>query len=116
MTSRAGVILEPFGPERASRAGPLRQGSAQASTKLRAGSATGKNLGYCRALAHKAQTDLLPPVPLLCKEGRGEVEYRPPSPTQTPRIKERSKPQDSPVAATSGMVVISYRLDYFRAL
>ena len=52
MTSLASVILEPFGPERSSRAGP--------STALRAGSAKGKNLGSCRALARKSQTDPLP--------------------------------------------------------
>ena len=44
MTSLACVILEPFGPERASRAG----------------SAKGKNLNSCRALARKSQTDPLP--------------------------------------------------------
>src|SRR3990172_10674313 len=73
MTSRASVILEPFGPERTSRAG----------------SAKGKNLGSCRALAHKAQTDPLPPVLLLCKEGRGEVEYQLLYPTQPPLTKGR---------------------------
>src|SRR3990172_2706886 len=40
MTSVSSVILEPFGPERASRAG----------------SAKGKNLNSCRALALKSQT------------------------------------------------------------
>jgi len=44
MTSLASVILEPFGPERTSRAG----------------SAKGKNLHSCRALARKSQTDPLP--------------------------------------------------------
>jgi len=44
MTSLAVVILEPFGPERASRAG----------------SAKGKNLNSCRAMARKSQTDPLP--------------------------------------------------------
>jgi hypothetical protein len=52
MTSLASVILEPFGPERASRAGP--------STALRAGSAKGKNLSSCRALARSSYTDPLP--------------------------------------------------------
>ena len=44
MTGLTSVILEPFGPERASRAG----------------SAKGKNLNSCRALARKSQTDPLP--------------------------------------------------------
>jgi hypothetical protein len=44
MTSFANVILEPFGPERTSRAG----------------SAKGKNLNSCLALVRKSQTDPLP--------------------------------------------------------
>ena len=43
MTSLARVILDPFGPERTSRAG----------------SAKGKNLSSSRAMTHKSQTDPL---------------------------------------------------------
>src|SRR3990172_2686273 len=62
MTSLASVILEPFGPARASRAG----------------SAKGKNLNSCRALARKSQADPLPNTGRSSYYELRTMNYRPP--------------------------------------